>query len=234
MSNEEIALALKEREVVGKKVKHLRREGSVPAVIHDHGKPSVIVMAPTVDISKAYKAAGKHHPVNLTVGQKKFLAIIKDADFDPKKKQLRHVVFNAIKADEKVQTEVPIHLEGDIPAEKAGYMVITNIDTVEIEALPKDLVDEFKVNAESLVEIGDKLHISDLRIPAGVTILTEPETTIAVVEETKEQISEEAAEEAEAEGEEGAEAESEGESAASDGEGGDKAEDSKDESGKEE
>lgn len=227
MSNEEIALALKEREVVGKKVKHLRRDGSVPAVIHDHGKPSVIVMAPTAELLKTYQAAGKHHAVNLTVGGKKFLAIIKDVDIDPKKKQLRHVVFNAIKADEKVQTEVPIHLEGDIPAEKAGYMVITNIDTVEIEALPKDLIDEFKVSAVSLIEIGDKLHVSDLKAPIGVTILTEPENTIAVVEETKEQISEEAG--GEAEGGEGAEGQGESASA----EGDDKAEGTKEESTKE-
>lgn len=193
MSNEEIALALKEREVTGKKVKHLRREGTVPAVIHDHGKPSLIVMAPTIAVQKAFDQAGKHHPVNLTVGSQKFLAIIKDVDVDPKKRQLRHVVFNAIKQDEKVQTEVPVKLEGEIPAEKVGFMVITNLNTIEIEALPKDLVDEFFVDATGLAEIGDKITVADIKIPSGVTILTEPEHPIATVEETKEQISEEAA-----------------------------------------
>ena len=205
MSSEEIALALKERQVVGKKVKHLRREGTVPAVIHDHGQPSKVVMAPVMEITKAYQAAGKHHPVNLSVGHQKYLAIIKDVDFDPKKRQLRHVVFNAIKQDEKVETEVPVRLDGEIPAEKAGLMIITNLDTVEIEALPKDLVDEFLVNAAGLVEIGDKVFVSDIKVPEGVTILTELEHPIATVEETKEQISEEAAAE-EVEGEEGAEA----------------------------
>ncbi|MGZ6004933.1 MAG: 50S ribosomal protein L25 [Candidatus Saccharimonadales bacterium] len=209
MSNEEIGLVLKEREVVGKQVKQLRRDGSIPAVIHDHGKPSVIVMAPVIEITKAYHAAGKHHPINLSVGQKKYLAIIKDVDFEPKKHQLRHVVFNAIKTDQKVQTEVPIHLEGEIPAEKAGLMVITNLDTVEIEALPKDLVDEFKVSAIGLAEIGDKLTVADLKVPEGVVILTEAEHPIATVEETKEQISEAAEEEVEGEteGEAGAEGE---------------------------
>lgn len=201
MSNEEIALALKEREVVGKQVKHLRREGSIPAVIHDHGKPSKVVMAPALDLTKAYDKAGKHHPVNLTVGRQKYLAIIKDVDFDPKKHQLRHVVFNAIKQDEKVQTEVPVRLEGEIPAEKAGFMVITNLDVIEIEALPKDLVDEFQVSAAGLAEIGDKVTVADIKVPDGVTILTEAEHPIATVEETKEQISEEAAAEEGAEGE---------------------------------
>ncbi len=213
MSNEEIGLALKEREVVGKKVKQLRRDGSIPAVIHDHGKPSKIVMAPVIEITKAFHQAGKHHPVNLSVGNQKYLAIIKDVDFDPKKHQIRHVVFNAIKQDQKVETEVPVHLVGEIPAEKAGLMIITNLDTIEIEALPKDLVDEFEVDAAGLVEIGDKVFVSDIKVPNGVTILTEAEHPIATVEETKEQISEAAEEEA-AEGEEGAEGESGAEGAA--------------------
>ena len=202
MSKEEIALALKEREIQGKQVKQLRRDGIIPAVLHDHGKPSKVVMAPTLDMTKVYQAAGKHHPVNLTIGKENYLAIIKDVDFDPKKHMLRHVVFNAIKQDEKVETEVPIHLSGEIPAEKAGLMVITNLDVIEIEALPKDLIDEFKLDASSLAEIGDKLTVADLKVPVGVTILTELEHPIVTIEETKEQISEEAeVVEAEAEGE---------------------------------
>lgn len=211
MSNEEIALALKERDVTGKQVKHLRREGMIPAVIHDHGQASVVVMAPTLELTKTYKHAGKHHPVNLTVGKKNYLAIIKDVDLDPKKNQLRHVVFNAIKQDQKVETEVPVHITGEIPAVKLGLMLITNLDAVEIEALPKDLVDELEIDGSSLAEIGDKITVSQIKVPNGVTILSDPEHPVATIEETKEQISE-AAEEETPEGEEGEAAEgSEGE-----------------------
>jgi large subunit ribosomal protein L25 len=206
VSNEEISLALAERKVVGKKVKQLRREGTVPAVIHDHGNDSKIVMAPALELTKVFQNAGKHHPVNLTIGKQKYLAIIKDVDFDPKKHKLRHVVFNAIKQDEKVETEVPLRIEGEIPAVKAGLMLITNLDTVEIEALPKDLVDELVVDGTSLAEIGDKITVSEIQVPDGVDILTDPEHPIATVEETKEQISESAEEET-AEGEEGEAAE---------------------------
>ncbi len=206
MSNEEIALVVTERKVLGKQVKHLRRDGQIPAVLHDHGQPSKIVMAPTTEMTKVYQTAGKHHPVTLTIGKQSHLAIIKDVDFDPKKHQMRHVVFNAIKQDEKVETEVPVHVTGEIPAQKTGLMVITNLDAIEIEALPKDLIDELNVDGSGLVEIGDKIHVSDLVVPAGVTILTDPEHPIATVEETKEQISE-AAEEEVVEGEEGAEGE---------------------------
>lgn len=202
MSSEEITLNLEKRTVEGKAVKQLRRDGLVPAVVHTHGKQSKIVMAPHADISRVYNQAGKHHPLSLTLGKETYLALIKDVDFDPKKHQMRHVVFNSIRQDEKAETEVPVHLTGEIPAEKAGLMVIRQLDVVLIEALPKDLVDEVTVDASGLSEIGDKITVADIVVPSGVTILTEPEHPIATIEETKAQISEEA-EEAAAEGEEG-------------------------------
>ncbi len=207
MSSEEIILTVQKRDVLGKKVKHLRSSGSVPAVIHNHGADSIVVEAPYIDLYKVYKEAGKHHPVNVKLGDDTYLALIKDVDFEPTKHELRHVVFNAINQDEKQQTEVPVHfVEGDIPAEKAGLMVIRQLDAVEIEALPKDLIDELTVDVSGLVEIGDKVTVADIKVPSGVTILTEMEHPIATVEETKAQISEEAEEEA-TEGGEGAEGE---------------------------
>ncbi len=202
MSDSNIGLAVQERPVRGKAVKHLRRDGLIPAVIHDHGKESKIVMAPYLEVVKVYQKAGKTAPLELQLGKAKYLAIIKDVDFEPKKHKLRHVVFNAIEQNQTVQTEVPIRLSEDIPAEKAGYMVIRNLDTVEIEALPKDLVDELHVDAGGLEEIGDKLAVADIAVPTGVTILTEAEHTIAVVEETKAQMSEEESTEEAAESDE--------------------------------
>lgn len=202
MGGQNIELTVQERTVKGKTVKHLRKDGLVPAVIHDHGNESKVVMVPHADLIRVYREAGKHHPLQLTLGKDGYMALIKDVDFDPKKHQLRHVVFNAIKQDQEVETEVPVILDGEIPAEKAGLMIITTLDRVEVKALPKDLIDELKVDATTLVEIGDKIHVSDIAVPAGVTIMTEPEQVVAGVEETKAQISEE---EESAEGEEGEE-----------------------------
>lgn len=205
MSTQDISLALQERSIQGKAVKQLRRDGFIPAVIHDHGKDSKVVMAPSVDLLKAYEQAGKHHPLSLSLGKEQYMALIKDVDFDPKKHQVRHVVFNAIKQDEKVQTEVPVRIEGEIPAEKAGLMVITHLNTVTIEAYPKDLVDELSVDGTGLVEIGDKITVADIRVPGGVVIITETEHPVAGVEETRAQVAEETEEALE----EGAEAEAE-------------------------
>lgn len=202
MSNDQIAVTLKKRETVGKGLGHLKRSGKIPAVIHNHGQDSVIVEGDYLDIVKMYNKAGKHHAVDVTVDGKKFLTIIKDVDFEPKKNQIRHIVFGAIRQDEKVETEVPIIFTGDSPAVKAGLLVIRQLDNIKVEALPRDLVNEVTVSIESLTEIGDKLTVIDIEIPEKVTLLTEPEHAVAVVEETKAQLSEESEGEA-AEGEEG-------------------------------
>lgn len=194
---QDISLTLENREVLGKAVKYLRRDGQVPAVIHDHGRESLHVMAPYSSLYKVYQQAGKHAPVHLTVGNQKFLALIKDADFEPRKNQLRHIVFNAIQQNKAVETEVPVTFVGDAEAEKSGLMILRQIETVEIKALPKDLPNEVTVDISSLVEVGDKLHVSDIIVPANVTLITGVEHAVAIVEESRAQAAAEA-EEAEA------------------------------------
>ena len=74
MTNLDAPLQLQQRTVVGKRLASLRAEGLVPAVIHNHGQDSIYVMAPALEIGKIYREAGKHHPLNLSVGHQ-FLPI---------------------------------------------------------------------------------------------------------------------------------------------------------------
>lgn len=212
-TNVDKPVELQERTIIRKKLNALRHEGLVPGVIHNHGAESVHVMGPEMELEKVYKVAGKHHPLELRVGEEKYLALIKDAHFNPVKKRLEHLVFQAIKRNEKVEAEVPIHLEGEVPAEKVGLMVLRQLDSVEVEALPRNLPDELKVDATKLAELHDKITVADLVVPEGVEILTEADHPIATVVETKAQISEEAEEEAE-QGEGEAEEGEQGETAA--------------------
>jgi large subunit ribosomal protein L25 len=137
-----------------------------------------------MELYKVYRQAGKNQPVDLTVGGKKYLALIKDATFEPRKNQLRHVVFNAIKRNQKVTAQVPVIFTGDAEAEKAGYMILRQLDAVEIEALPSDLPAELPIDISTLAQLGDKLHVSDIPLPKGVALLTEPEHALALVEES--------------------------------------------------
>jgi large subunit ribosomal protein L25 len=180
----DVVIELQARTVVGKAVKQLRLQGTVPAVIHDHGKPSIAVQGEYVPLLKAYHQAGKHHPVNLKVGGQKYMALIKFAEFSPKKHELRHLVFNAVSANETVTAEVPVHVrlaEGNdaTPAERAGLVVLAQLDSVEVEALPKDLPDAIYYDGEKIAAVGDQLTVADLIVPKGVTIKTEAEHVVA-------------------------------------------------------
>ena len=182
MSNQEITIVLDKREVVGKGLGKMRREGHVPAVIHQPGKDSINVTAGFVDVTKVFLQAGKHAPVTATVDGNKLLTIIKDVDLHPTKHTIRHIVFGVINKNDKVHTEVPVELVGDAPALKAALLVHQNADVLEISALPQDLVDSIKVNVESLVEVGDKIIVGDIVAPKGITILTDPEHPVVTVD----------------------------------------------------
>ena len=185
MANE-ITLALQKRDTTGKQVKVLRREGLVPAVIHDHGKDSIIVSGLYMDIARTYRRAGKHHPITLEADGKKYTALIKKVDLDPKRNTVTHVVFNAVKANQKVDAEVPVRIkyaEGNdaTPAERAGLIVLHNLESVEVVATPANLPDVLEFDGEKLVEVGDVATVADLIIPKGVEVKTDETHQIASV-----------------------------------------------------
>lgn len=192
MSTDKIAVELEPREQIGKGLSSLRSTGLVPAVVHNHGKESIHVQGNTAELLKVYAHAGKHHPVELKIAGKQHLALIKDVDFEPTKHRMRHVVFQAIKQNEAVEAEIPVNFAEDIeiPAEKKSLLVLKQLDHVQIKALPKDLPDELTVDPSSLQEVGDSLSVADIVLPAGVTLLTDTENQIAIVEMPRDQIAE--------------------------------------------
>ncbi len=219
MSQDAINLTLEPRTVTGKAVRHLRRDGHIPAVIHDHGKPSLVVQGDSVQMLKVWRQAGKHHPVELKTGDQTFTALIKTAEFDPKKHLLTHVVFNAVDKDQKVDAEIPIrprYAEGNeaSPAERNGLIVLSQLEAVQVKAVPSKLPDFLEYDAEKLVEIGDHVTVADLPVPEGVEFETEPEHAIATVYEPSALAAANEAAAGEAEPEEAAEGEeAEGEAA---------------------
>jgi large subunit ribosomal protein L25 len=186
MSHDKLELDLQTRETVGKGLNALRRSGQVPAVIHDHGKDSVIVQGEYMNVYKTVNQAGKNHPIAVSVGGKKYTALVKDVSLDPRKGTYTHIVFNAVNANETVTAEVPLHAKYDeenesSPAERAGLIVLHNVEVVEVEALPANLPDALYFNGETLVEAGNQLTVADLIVPKNVTIKTEESTVIATV-----------------------------------------------------
>lgn len=192
MSTDKITVELTKREVIKKGLAGLRANGQVPAVVHNHGKESIHAMGELTAMLKMYSAAGKHHPVEVKLDGKSHLALVKDVDFEPTKHRMRHVVFQAIRQNEETEAEIPVVFADDveIPAEKKSLLVLKQLDTVQVKALPRDLPDQIVVDPSSLADAGDHLTVADLQVPKGVTILTPEDTSVASVEVPKDQIAE--------------------------------------------
>lgn len=166
----DISLKLDLRTVNGKKVAKLRSEGFVPSVVYGGKADPISTQSPLVETSKVAHAAGKHSPVHLVVDGKKKLAIIKSIDLDPVKHHVRHIAFHTIKQNEKIVTEVPLHLVGlgESEAEKAGLVVLQALEHVEVRAIPADLPESLELSIANLASTDDKLTLGDITLPSGV------------------------------------------------------------------
>lgn len=178
-------LIAEKREVTGKKVQSIRRNGFVPATVYEKGKESTNVQVAYVPMSKAYTAVGLAQPVSLIVDKKKYLTMIKDVHIDPSKNTIMHVAFHAVNANDPVEAEVPVHIEGEVPAEKQGNFIVRQNDHVLVEALPANLPEFMVVDAALLVNPGDHITVADIKPIPNVEILSELELTLAVVEEPR-------------------------------------------------
>lgn len=168
MSN--ISLKLDARTHVGKKVAQLRKDGFVPSVVYGGDSEPISTQSGLVETTKVARVAGKHSPVDIVIDGKKVLAIIKSIDMDPVKHVLRHVAFHTINKNDKIVTEVPIHLIGlgESAAERAGLVVLQAIEHVEIRAIPADLPESLEISIIDLATDEDKLTLADLKLPEGV------------------------------------------------------------------
>ena len=167
---DKLSLKLDERAVHGKKVAKLRKDGLIPAVVYGPGIDPISVQVEDGVFTKLYRQAGTYTPVHLSIGSKKKIAMIKDVDRDPVKGSVRHVSFHAVKANEPVIAEVPIHLtgEGESEAEKNGLIILQALDKIEVKALPMDLPEAIEISTVGLKESGEKVTLGDAKLPDGV------------------------------------------------------------------
>ena len=165
-----VTLVVAKRTVHGKKVKQLRKDGLIPAVVYGPGIEPMSVQITEPELKKVVKEAGKHTPVYLKGESKNRITMIKDIDLDPVKGVIRHVSFHAVKADELVTTDVAIRLvgEGESEAEKAGLIILQSLDRIEIKALPMDLPEALEVSIAHMKEEGERVTVASIKLPEGV------------------------------------------------------------------
>ena len=170
---EKITLNITKREVFGKKVRALRRQGITPGVVYGFGMEAMPIQAEAREVLRVYRAAGKHAPVQLA-GSKRRIAMIKNVELNPIKSEIiRHISFHAVRTDEPVVAEIPIRLSGvgGSEAERAGLVVLQSLEKIEVKALPMDLPEALEVSISGLVKKGDRVTVGDIVLPAGVELI---------------------------------------------------------------
>lgn len=125
----------------------------------------------------------------LDIEGKKVDVLIHEVQFDPVKDTAIHIDFLAIDMNKPVEVVVSLTFTGVAPAEKAGLGTLVKVlHEVSVEALPKDLPQSIEVSIESLATLEDQIHVKDIKLPAGVTMITDNEEVVALVAEQKEEI----------------------------------------------
>lgn len=192
--------------------RELRRNGKVPCVVY--GKvDNMTLVCEERDLVKAHHQAGESTVVQLDVDGKKTPVLFHVIDLDPVSDRPIHVDFYAVDMKKEVEAEVQLRFTGEAPAVKEfGAVLLHPEDMVTVRALPANLPHDLEVDLSGLMEVDAALHVSDIKTPEGVEILSDPETVIALVQAAREEEPEEPAapEAVEGEGAEGAKAEGEG------------------------
>ena len=183
-------LTAKNREILGKKVKSLRREGFIPAELFGRGLGNRHLAVSEKEFNKIYGMAGEHTLINvLTEGGEKLPALITDVSREPISGKLLSIDLHQVKMDEKIQAKVPIEFTGVAPAVKSGFVVVKVLKEIEVEALPASIPPKFEINLSGLEKAGDGIDVKDIKVPNGVEILSALEAAIVTVtEKQKEEV----------------------------------------------
>jgi len=181
---EQIELNVQPRTVIGKQVKALRRAGDVPAVLYSRRGEPVVLQANNRELLRVLTRAGGSRLIKLNIAGAKDapMALAREVQREPIKGTILHVDFFGVSMTELIKVEIPIRYEGVSPAVTRNEgVLIHNLDSIQIECLPGDLIDSVSIDLARLDKVGDVIHVSDLKVPETVKLMLEPEVTVARV-----------------------------------------------------
>ena len=211
---EEIVLSAELRSISGKAVRHLRREGVVPAVMYGHRTEPVSLQVEERALRQVLREAGANRLITLNVdgleGSKRVL--VRELQRDAISHAMLHVDLYEVVMTEEITAEVPVVLVGaSPPVENGEGILLQGQDTVEVECLPGDLPPNVEVNVAELIAIDDAILVRDLSLGDAIRVLSEPEEIVVKIlpleeEEIIEEVVEEEVPEVELVGEEKPEA----------------------------
>jgi len=204
---EQIELQAAAREILGKKVRFLRRQGIIPVHLFGHGVESVALQCDTAQLQQVMAQAGKTKIISLRLdkAKKPRNVMVREIQRNPQTGELLHVDFYQVRMEEKIQVEVPIVLVGEAPALKSKEnMLAQELYSLTIECLPGQIPASIELDLSSLTEVEQAIQVKDITLGEGVTVLNDPEhmvvkISLRPVEKVEEVVEEAVVEEAVAE-----------------------------------
>lgn len=183
-----LELRSKKREVFGKKVKALRNQELIPAVVYGGKEGSIPLILELKEFKKIFKYAGETTLVRLFVAghesadKPALNVLIHDISRDPVTDEVQHVDFYEVKMDEKITAKVPLVFTGNAPAIlDLGGILVKAMQELQIKALPADLPHEVVIDISSLKTFDDNISVKDIKLPLNVEILENISTSVASV-----------------------------------------------------
>ena len=152
--------------------RRLRHAGKVPAIMYGGDKdPEALTLSHNEVLRSLEHEAFYSHILTVKSGGNETQAILRDLQRHPSKAVIMHMDLQRVSATEKLKTQVPVHLLGEdvAPGVKAGGLVSHDLTEVAVECLPKDLPEYIEVDLSAL-EVGESIHLSELKVPDGVTL----------------------------------------------------------------
>ena len=199
---DQIELNVTKREILGKKVRFLRRQGITPVHLFGHGIESQALQCDAAKLQQVLAEAGKTKLINFKIdGEKKARSVIvREVEIELPRRGLVHVDFYQVRKAEEMKVEVPVVLVGEAPALKVREnTLLQELDTLSVECLPANIPASVELDISSLTESEQVLRVKDIELEKGVTVLNDPEVVVAKisarrVEEVVEEVVEEAVE----------------------------------------
>lgn len=176
-----------EASIRDEKPKAVRREGFIPAIIYGNDYKNQSVKFEKVSFLRLFKEAGTSNLVEIIIdGHKPVKTLIREIQLDPIRSEILHVDLFKVNMKEKIQAEIPLEFIGDSAAVvNLEGSLITSKDSVEVECLPGDLVSEIQIDISVLDDFDKNIKVEDIKVPAGIEILDDPEEVVAFVQEPR-------------------------------------------------
>lgn len=192
----EFVISAENRTVVGKKVKTLRNAGKIPGVIYGDDMNGAPIQMVTSELASVFRKGGRNDQITVNVEGEEHMVIVKELQRHITRGDLLHVDFQKVIKGQEIEMEMNFELVGrSVPSLEGLGTDILVLSSVQILTTPGNMISSLEVDVSSITAPDENITIADLQLPAGLTVIGEPDQTIAIFEYTATEASLESGEE---------------------------------------